>query len=345
MKLKALSLFAGAGGLDIGVGNAKFETVCSVELDPHCASTLRRNARRKVVWQVDIQALDPHRVADSLNLEPGELGLIHGGPPCQPFSQIGKQNGLSDPRGELVFDMVRFSDALRPAAVLIEQVPRFLNTAATESETMEDVLRDEFHKIGYDLWVETLDAVQYGVAQRRKRAFIVALPRGSEFEFPLGQSGALTVGKAFEGLPPPCAPGETPAMPNHIDITPARDAERISWVPEGSWLSKVADAPPDIIRKLTRKDTTKYRRLDRESPSLTLRCGEPPYHPIEDRYVTPRESARLQGFPDKHIFEGPIRRRTGTVRDLDQHRQVANAVPPPVAQAVATNIRKGLCLR
>ena len=344
MKLKALSLFAGAGGLDIGVGNAKFETVCSVELDPHCVSTLRRNARRKVVWQVDIRALDPSRVADSLNLQPGELGLLHGGPPCQPFSQIGKQRGLADPRGDLVFEMVRFADALHPKAVLIEQVPRFLSAMASDSETMEDLLREEFYKIGYDLYVETLDALQYGVAQRRKRAIIVGLPRGTAFEFPLGRSGALTVGKAFKGLPPPSAPGETPPLPNHIDITPARDAERISWVPEGSWLSKVADAPPDIIRKLTRKDTTKYRRLDRESPSLTLRCGEPPYHPIEDRYITPRESARLQGFPDKYVFEGPIRRRTGTVRDLDQHRQVANAVPPPLAQAMAVNIRGALRL-
>ena len=141
MKLKALSLFAGAGGLDIGVGNAKFETVCSVELDPHCVSTLRRNARRKAVWLVDIRALDPSRVANSLGLEPGELGLLHGGPPCQPFSQIGKQRGLADPRGDLVFEMVRFADAMRPKAVLIEQVPRFLNAMASDSETMEDVLR------------------------------------------------------------------------------------------------------------------------------------------------------------------------------------------------------------
>ena len=195
MKLKALSLFAGAGGLDIGVGNAKFETVCSVELDPHCVSTLRRNARRKVVWQVDIRALDPSRVADSLSLERGELGLLHGGPPCQPFSQIGKQRGIADPRGDLVFEMVRFAGALRPKSVLIEQVPRFLNAMASDSETMEDVLRDEFYKVGYDLFVETLDALQYGVAQRRKRALIVGLPRGAAFEFPLGRSGALTVAR------------------------------------------------------------------------------------------------------------------------------------------------------
>ena len=92
-KPPAISLFAGAGGLDIGVDAAGFQTICAVELDPHCVSTLLRNARGKAVWQVDVRALDPKGVGTSLDLKPGELGLLHGGPPCQPFSQIGKRPG------------------------------------------------------------------------------------------------------------------------------------------------------------------------------------------------------------------------------------------------------------
>ena len=147
-----------------------------------------------------------------------------------------------------------------------------------------------------------------------------------------------TSGDALKNLPAPAPPGEPPSAPNHTDVTPDRDRERISYVPEGFWLSKSPNVPPDILRNLTRKDSTKYRRLDRQSPSLTLRCGEIMYHPLEDRYLTPREAARIQGFPDAYIFEGPIRRRTGTVRDLDQHRQIANAVPPPPARAVAERL-------
>lgn len=128
------------------------------------------------------------------------------------------------------------------------------------------------------------------------------------------------------------------------DVTPQRDQERIAFVPEGLWLSKAPDVPPNILRNLSRKDTTKYRRLHREGIAPTLRCGEALYHPVENRYITPREAARLQGFPDRHVFEGPIRRRTGRVPDLDQHRQVANAVPPPLARAVATQLREALCL-
>lgn len=127
-KSTAISLFAGAGGMDIGVDRAGFKTVCAIESDPHCASTLRCNAYRKAVWQADVRAVDPARLLQVLGIKPGGLGLLHGGPPCQPFSQIGKLGGLEDPRGALIFELVRFAREMRPAAVLIEQVPNFLHT-------------------------------------------------------------------------------------------------------------------------------------------------------------------------------------------------------------------------
>ena len=206
-------------------------------------------------------------------------------------------------------------------------------------------LAAEFRALGYRMHARVLSALSYGLPQRRERVFLVCLPREhSTFDYPLGNGIRRTVGDALNDMPAPVPPHEAPPLPNHIDITPARDRERISHVPEGLWLSKCRDAPPDIVRKLTRKDTTKFRRLDRASVAPTLRCGEAPYHPTEDRYITPREAARLQGFPDTHVLTGPIRGRTGSVRDLDQHRQVANAVPPPMARAVASSIAETLCL-
>lgn len=345
MTLRALSLFSGAGGLDVGVDLAGFKTVCSVECDPHCVSTLRQNASRKIVWQVDVRALDPIRVGDTLGLGPGDLSLLHGGPPCQPFSQIGRKMGLSDPRGRLAFEMVRFAAALRPTAVLIEQVPKFLDAPAATGMTVLHVLQDEFGAIGYDVKVSVLDAVHYGVPQRRRRAIVVCVPHGQDYIFPASSlASPATVGDAIDDLPMAVTLGCEPLAPNHIDVTPDRDRHRISFVPEGLWLSKMRDAPPDVLQRLTAKDTTKFRRMDRYKPSLTLRCGEAFYHPLEDRYLTPRESARIQGFPDRHVFVGPIRRRSGNVRDLDQHRQVANAVPPPLAKAVAASLRESLCL-
>ena len=344
-KPKALSLFAGAGGLDIGVDAAGFKTICAIELDVHCVSTLQQNARSKAVWQVDVRALDPGGVGTALKLRRGELGLLHGGPPCQPFSQIGKKGGINDPRGQLAFQMVRFADALRPAAVLIEQVPKFLDTRAATGMTVLDVFSEEFSRIGYGLQATVMDAADYGVPQKRKRAIIVAVPTGQDFVFPLvGAGQPPTVGEAIGDLPEAVRPGCDPLVPNHIDVTPPRDRHRISFVAEGEWLSKARNAPPDVVQRLTPKDSTKFRRLHRDLPSLTLRCGEALYHPIEDRYLTPREAARIQGFPDAHVFVGPIRRRTGTVRDLDQHRQVANAVPPPLAKAASAMVKSTLCL-
>ena len=346
MRHEALSLFAGAGGLDIGVDRGGFKTRCAVELDTHCVSTLKRNARAKTVWQVDIRALDAGRVADCLSLKAGRLALLAGGPPCQPFSQIGKQRGVADPHGRLVFEMVRFAEALRPVTVLIEQVPRFFDTQYSLSTSMRDALTERFHAIGYDTHTSVLEAIQFGVPQRRQRAFVVCVPQGQAYAFPFRSSmSPVTVGDAIGDLPPAALPNGNPDVPNHIDVTPDRDRLRISYVPEGAWLSRAdVQAPPEIVRRLTRKDTTKYRRVHRNQPSITLRCGEVPYHPTEDRYLTPRESARIQGFPDTHVFNGPIRRRTGTVTNLDQHRQVANAVPPPLATAVARSIRVALCL-
>ena len=343
-KPPALSLFAGAGGMDIGIDRAGFKTICSMDSDHHCANTLRRNARRKTVWNVDIRLIHARQLRETLGLDPGDLALLHGGPPCQPFSQIGKRRGLHDPRGMLIFEMVRFARAFHPRAVMIEQVPYFLKAMMPDGRPVLDALDEQFHLLGYTSYYQTLNAANYGLPQRRERIFLVYLRKVCrDFVFPAWARGRKTVGDVLSDLPHPVLRDDTPPLPNHIDVTPARDRERISYVPEGLWLSKCRDAPQHIVRKLTRKDTTKFRRLHRNSVAPTLRCGEAPYHPTEDRYITPREAARLQGFPDGHVFTGPIRGRTGSVRDLDQHRQVANAVPPPMARAVAARIIHSVC--
>lgn len=346
MKPKAMSIFSGAGGMDIGVGKSGFDNICSVELDPHCVSTLRRNATRTAIWQVDVRAVEPKRAADVLGLARGDLTLLHGGPPCQPFSQIGLKRGLHDPRGRLVFEMVRYADTLRPTAVMLEQVPAFLKAQAADGMTVLDVMREAFWSVGYETYASVLNALDFGVPQRRKRAVIVAVPVGQTFNFPEAKPEAVmpTAGDALGGLPKAVLPDKKPLIANHIDVTPDRDRYRISFVPEGQWLSKAKGAPSDAVQRLTPKDSTKFRRLDRNTPSLTLRCGEALYHPTEDRYITPREAARIQGFPDAYVLEGPIRRRIGVVKDLDQHRQVANAVPPPLSKAVADSVRSALCL-
>lgn len=338
MRLPALSLFSGAGGMDLGVDGAGFRTVCAVESDRHCVSTLDRNASAcKTVSRVDVRAVHPDGLMHALSMKRGDLALLHGGPPCQPWSQMGTRSGLSDPLGALVFQMARFAAAFRPAAVLVEQVPAFADAQATRRATVLDMLRQEFHRSGYEVHFAVLNAADHGVPQRRRRAILVCLPAGQAYRFPdARKTPRTTVGDAIDGVRRDTA--------NHVDVTPERDRQRISFVPEGMWLSKTPNVPKDVLGRLTRKDSTKFRRLDRSQLSPTLRCGEAMYHPIEDRYITPREAARIQGFPDSHVFVGPVRGRTGSVSNLDQHRQVANAVPPPLAKSVAATVKSALCL-
>ena len=350
--LVALSLFSGAGGMDIGIREAGFEVLTCIEIDPHCADTLRdaatREKRNTEVIQDDIRTVDPAMWMQSVLLNTGELDLLFGGSPCQSFSQIGKRGFLDDERGLLLFEFVRFAKALRPKTILIEQVKGMLTAPniAGERGGVFTQLVGELEELGYCVRWQVMNAADYGVPQLRQRVFIVCT-RDSSFIFPTPTHankpmGSLfasvkpwrSVGEVLQGLPTPVSKGGFQPEDSHMDVTPVGDRRRIHGVPEGGHLAAQLHLPDEQRCRLTKKDTTKFLRLHRESPSNTLRCGEIFYHPLEDRYLTPREYMRIHGYPDNYLLKGPIRGRSGQVRSLDQHRQVANSVPPPVAYAI-----------
>jgi len=360
--MKALSLFSGAGGMDIGVINAGFDILACIEIDPYACETLRaavlRENRKTRIIEGDIRQIDPLELMTTLDLKPGELDLLCGGPPCQAFSQIGKQNSLDDERGMLLFEMTRFVNAFRPKAIMIEQVKGMISAKDENGrrggvfERLLSTLRDA----GYEPKTRVLVALDYGVPQKRDRVFVVA---GSDenfnFQFPEPTHRAPksflepdlppypTVGDALANLASPVSKIKNwQPEDSHMDVTPPGDRRRIHGVPEGAWLSSQTHLPPEQLCNLSKKDTTKFRRLSLKEHSLTLRCGEIFFHPHEDRILTPREYMRIHGYPDDYLLKGPIRSRSGRVRHLDQHRQVANSVPPLVAQAVSKAILKGL---
>jgi len=361
--MTAISLFSGAGGLDIGVHQAGFDILACVELDKNACETLRYNIaaqkRKTKVYEGDIKTFTPDEILSDVGKKAGEVDLLFGGPPCQAFSLIGKQKALEDERGMLLFQMIRYTEAVQPKVVLMEQVKGLLSAKDADGKkggVLERLLR-EFDRLGYVAKYKVCLAADYGVAQMRERVILVATKGCNGFEFPpptnrdplentlfsVGLPVWKTVGESLEGLPSvfqktkgmTVYPDE---MHNHVDVTPDRDRERIHHVPEGLYLASQRYLPKDILRNLDARDTTKYLRLNRGRPSNTLRCGEIFFHPIEDRYLTPREYMRIHGYPDDYLLKGPIRSRTGSVRDLDQHRQVANSVPPPLARAVADQI-------
>lgn len=361
----ALSLFSGAGGMDIGVQQAGFEVLACIEIDPHCCDTLRTAAAREhrstLVIENDIRKVDPEQLMHELSLAPGELDLLCGGSPCQSFSQIGKRGFLEDERGMLLFEFIRFAVVFQPKVIMMEQVKGLLNAPDQNGKIggVYETLVAQLRALGYEPKMKVIKAADYGVPQMRERVFIVATSAGRRFEFPPATHGDpkkqanslfpllpyVTVGEALAGLDAP-APNKTYSREDsHVDITPDGDRRRINGVPEGSHLARELHLPVEQRCNLTKKDTTKFRRLSFSDYSLTLRCGEIFFHPVEDRYLTPREYMRIHGYPDHYLLKGPLRGRSGRVRHLDQHRQVANSVPPPVAHAIAEEIRTALTAR
>jgi DNA (cytosine-5)-methyltransferase 1 len=360
-KKKAISLFSGAGGMDIGVRKAGFDILAEIEFDEHCCATLRANAERRqnvtMVFETDIRTLDPKDLMKKLGLKAGSLDLLFGGPPCQSFSLAGKQLGLSDERGPLLFEIIRFAEMLQPKVVFLEQVKGLLSSKGIENRRGEvfEAFLEALEAINYTPKWRVVRAADYGVPQMRERLFVVATRGRNGFLFPerthapaeecnglFRYKPYMGSGEVLGGLgkPDPKVRGKTvyERLDSHVDVTPARDRERIAQVPEGSHLASQTHLGEELRRGLSPKDTTKYLRLHRKRPANTLRCGEIFYHPVEDRYLTPREYMRLHGYPDEYILKGPIRSRTGTVRNLDQHRQIANSVPPPLAYVLARQI-------
>ncbi|MFB2834832.1 DNA cytosine methyltransferase [Floridanema evergladense] len=357
----AVSLFSGAGGMDIGVIQAGFDILASIEIDPYCCETLRtsvsREQRQTQIIENDIRHINPAKLMRDLDIKPGELDLLFGGPPCQSFSQIGKRKCLEDDRGMLLFEMTRFADVFRPKVILIEQVKGLLNAPDRSGKIggVFELLLQQLQNLNYLINWKIIVAADYGVPQIRERVFIVSTLKPNQFDFPppthcpATQSlplfplpPYLTVGEAIEGLGKPKSKTEIISENSHVDVTPDGDRRRINGVPEGSYLAKELHLPQSQRGNLAKKDTTKFRRLSRAEPALTLRCGEIFFHPTEDRYLTPREYMRLHGYPDEYLLKGPIKSRSGRAKYLDQHRQIANSVPPPVARILAEAIKRNL---
>ncbi len=351
--------------MDIGVRDAGFNIRAEVEFDQHCCATLLANAEiqgydTKIIC-ADIRMISPEKMLSDLAIKKGDLDLLFGGPPCQSFSLAGKQRGLEDERGLLLFEIIRFAKEIQPKVIFIEQVKGLLSSKGKDNrrgEVFEKFIKD-MESINYTPKWRVIMAADYGIPQLRERLFVVATRGCNSFYFPerthapidecnglFSYKPYVGIGEVINGLgtPYPKIKGKTiyDEADSHVDVTPSRDRERIASVPEGSYLAGQSHLGENLRCGLSLKDTTKYLRLHRKRPSNTLRCGEIFYHPTENRYLTPREYMRIHGYPDSHVLKGPIRSRTGSVSNLDQHRQVANSVPPLLANVLALQIKRFL---
>lgn len=187
--LKVISLFSGAGGMDIGFVKAGFELAVAVEQDPSCCNTLRKNRPNLTVLEGDVSKIETKEILSKGKLKPLEAALVVGGPPCQSFSLAGKRMGLEDSRGMLVLEFVRVVHESLPKAFVMENVKGMLNW---EKGKAIDAILNEFKepiefngkKYQYNVTYKVLNAVNYGVPQQRERLFIVGNRLEIDFKFP-----------------------------------------------------------------------------------------------------------------------------------------------------------------
>jgi DNA (cytosine-5)-methyltransferase 1 len=344
-----VSLFSGAGGLDIGLERAGWQVAVATDSSVDSMATLRESRDRAIavrggrLTHLARTRLLEADVADlgGLDLRPARAGagwrpdLLAGGPPCQPWSSAGQQRGLNDPRGQLIGHLLRLVDELRPRFVLMENV-RGLVTAVGAAGTPGEVLRSiqrDLNTLGYANRVATLNAADYGAAQRRVRLFLLATAEYDLPEFPEpthdrharhGRKPWVTLGEALSALPAPDA--------QDVVVPQGPRAEALRSLVPGTGIKtggKVMNNRPG--------GHWGYRQdsflADLALPARTIRAASTPdwvqLPGSEMRRLTWCESAAIQGFPGEWRFVG------GTTSVF---QQIGNAVQVDIAEAIGKTL-------
>lgn len=337
-----ISLFSGGGGLDLGLEAAGFENLLATDVDEHSCKTLTKAKKESalrgkpflqnsIILNEDINQLSGADLLQHVGLGRGQLPLLAGGPPCQAFSVFGKRKGLDDPRGQLAHKYIELVGEIAPDCFLFENVYGLMTIekGAVFKDLMAQ-LKTPADDLEYTLSVHRLNAVDFGVPQRRDRVFIIGCKKGRQIhEIPVTHKSPennlldlpvyRNVAQALKGLPK----AETGNIANH---TGRKHSQRI--------IDRYANLQPR-----ERDPKTRINKLDLHTPSYTIIVGSDAgggkghVHPTEPREVTPRESARIQTFPDWWAFSGTSRHPI---------RQIGNAVPPLLAAEIGKAIRRDI---
>lgn len=329
----SIELFAGAGGLALGLDLAGFNHILLNEFDHDACETLKRN---RPTWNVvagDIRDVDFSPLKDKVD-------LLSGGFPCQAFSYAGKRLGFEETRGTLFFEMARAANEIKPKIILCENVKGLMSHDSGRTlTTIQGVLSD----LGYVvIEPKILKAVHFNVPQKRERLFIVAVRNdlypNMSFEWPSICPNIRTLRDAFH---------KGDLYPVDVPISegqeyPKSKKEVMELVPEGGdWRNLPKDVAINYMKgsyHLGGGKTGMARRLSLDEPSLTLTCAPAQKqtercHPTETRPLTVREYARIQTFPDDWCFSGNI---------SSKYKQIGNAVPVNLAWAIGRALIRAL---
>ncbi|MFD1598376.1 DNA cytosine methyltransferase [Halobellus rarus] len=334
--IKVLDLFCGGGGLSEGFLQAGYDVVAGVDVNEDFLATYEHNHEDALAIQADLSTVGPEEFFEEYPVDPDEIDVVIGGPPCKGFSIAGHRDP-DDERNYLVGNFIDFVEYVRPAAFVMENVPGIKSMEG--GDTLRAIL-EGFERAGYEKPAyETLNAADYGVPQNRRRVIFQGRRDGSIPTYPERTHGpskqATLTGKQLEPYvtvedallergSEDCS-GEERAiddLPNHEKTNHSAEmVERISEVDPGESLyESYGDS---------------WRRLPRDEPSITIKENHnaPFVHPVEDRVGTVRECAILQSFPDDYVFQGP---------KSTQLKVVGNAVPPGLSKAIAETLAEDL---
>lgn len=325
-QLTAFALFAGAGGMDLGLEAAGIRIIAASDIAPAAEKTYITNRPEVPFIRSDARLLTSAALLKAANgVSPD---IIVGGPPCQGFSTLGDKVS-ADPRNNLFAEFARLVSELKPKYFLMENVK---SLTTMYGGRFKDHIVKTFEDLGYRVSWAVLNAADYGVPQHRMRVFFFGTLRDHGFSFPAATHGPatsrpyVTTWDAIQDLE---TKGEE--IPNHIALHHSLTViERYKLIPEGGKLPPPSQLPIELRRK---NFGNTYKRLTRQEPSLTMVPGNNafPIHPVLHRSLTPREAARLQSFSDDIVFQGDRR---------SQCILVGNAVPPKLAEALGRSIVK-----
>lgn len=332
-KPTAIDLFSGCGGLTVGLKKAGFQILGAVEIDSLSIKTYEANHREVMLWKTDIKCLKSAELVTKLGLRKGKLDLLSGCPPCQGFSTVRTLNGAfptNDPRNDLLLEFQRFAEALRPRAIMMENVPGL----AKDKRFIAFCRR--MKEIGYLGEHRILNAAAYGVPQRRRRLIYLA---GFRMKIPFADqvNGMKTVRAAIGGLSKAGASGDSlHDMPEKRTL---RIMDLIRHIPKdgGSRTDLPEKSQLGCHRRCNGfKDVYGRMAWDDVSPTITGGCFNPSkgrfLHPEENRAITIREASLLQGFPRRYKF--PYGNKS-TIALM-----IGNALPPPFIAAHGRSIKR-----
>lgn len=358
-ELTVVSLFTGAYGLDLGFELAGFRVTVALDISEDSYRNLKANRPKIPFLLGDIKRFSTADILKEAGLKPGEVDVVTGGPPCQPFSPAGKRQSLRDPRAAPLMDFIRVIKEARPKVFVMEEVPGILSarikhvpikergkrplTPEEEPGSAWRVVLEELEKTGYRIAWKVLNAADYGTPQVRERVIIIGVrpdlgkapvfPEPTHSKEPVGLFRVLrtwlTLAEALAGIE------------DHIGYLPLppKYAKFMKYVPPGgNWRQIPDELKPEAMNAAYRAGGGRmgfYRRLTWFEPSPTLVTSPAMkatmmVHPWEDRPLSVREYLRIQGFPDEWRV---------VVSVQSAYRLFGEAVPVPLAKAIARTVR------